>query len=106
MCTNYWLTAYLKLAHQKSMVRLTDCINMTIAVDWDVKHIQRSGLTKCQSRSGSKPFNTLIVFLKFLKKLILKKKMADNNKMHEKFLSMQRVDCTALWCSICKPACH
>ena len=32
--------------------------------------------------------------------------MAENNKMHEKFPGMQRVDCTALWCSICKPACH
>ena len=89
MCTNYWLTAYLKLAHQKSTVRLTDRINMTIAVDRDVKHIQRSGLTKCQSRSGSKPFNTLIVFLKeiFEKRNFKKKKSADNKKCMQIFPS-------------------
>ena len=36
MCTMYWLTAC-KLAHEKSVVRLTDRLDMTIAVDWDVK---------------------------------------------------------------------
>ena len=27
-----------KLAQQQSVVRLTDCPDMTIAIDWDVKH--------------------------------------------------------------------
>ena len=35
--TKYWLTAKSKLAQEKSVVRLTDCLDMTIAVDWDVK---------------------------------------------------------------------
>ena len=26
-----------KLAKEKSVVRITDCLDMTIAVDWDVK---------------------------------------------------------------------
>ena len=37
MCTEYWLTALSKLAQEKSVVRLTDHLNMTIAVDWDIK---------------------------------------------------------------------
>ena len=37
MCTKYWLTAQSELALEKSVVRLTDHLDMTIAVDWDVK---------------------------------------------------------------------
>ena len=33
MCTKYWLTACLKLAQEKSVVRLSDRPAMTIAVD-------------------------------------------------------------------------
>ena len=36
-CAKYWLTAKSKLAHEKSMVWLTDHLNITIAVDWEVK---------------------------------------------------------------------
>ena len=40
-----------------------------------------SGPTERHSSFGSKPFDTLVVFLKaFLKKSILKKKSADDNK--------------------------
>ena len=28
---------FVKLAQEKGVVRLTDCLDMTIAVDWDVK---------------------------------------------------------------------
>ena len=39
MCTEYWLASQsIKLAQEKSVVRLTDCLNMTIAVDLDVNH--------------------------------------------------------------------
>ena len=52
----------------------------------------RSGPTQRRSRSGSKPFDTLIVFLKdFFKRLILKKKSADDNKII-KISSMQIVN--------------
>ena len=46
-----------------------------------------------QSRSGSKQFDTLIVFLKdiFFKKVHFEKKSADDNKKHEKIPRMQRV---------------
>ena len=37
MCTEYWLTSSSKLTHEISVVRLTDHLHMTIAVDWDVK---------------------------------------------------------------------
>ena len=37
MCTEYWLAAYSKLAQEKSVVRSTDCLYITIAVDRDVK---------------------------------------------------------------------
>ena len=36
MCTKYWLTVYESLP-RKSLVRLTDHLNMTKAVDWEVK---------------------------------------------------------------------
>ena len=32
-----------KLAQEKSVVRLTDHLAMTIAVDWDVKHQNKQG---------------------------------------------------------------
>ena len=37
MCMKYWLTASVKLAEEKCVVRLSDCQDMTIAVDLDVK---------------------------------------------------------------------
>ena len=37
MFTKYWLIAKSKLAQEKNVVRLTDHLNMTIAVDWDFK---------------------------------------------------------------------
>ena len=37
MCTEYWLTTLVMLAPETSGVRLTDRLNFTIAVDWDVK---------------------------------------------------------------------
>ena len=37
MWTEYWLWALSKLANEKSVVRLTGCPDLTIAVDWDVK---------------------------------------------------------------------
>ena len=37
MCTENWLTVDYQLAQEKSVVRLTDHLSMTIAVDWDVK---------------------------------------------------------------------
>ena len=36
ICTEYWLTAWSKLG-QENMVRFTYCLNMIIAVEWDVK---------------------------------------------------------------------
>ena len=33
----YWLTALSKLAQEKCVVGLTDCLDMTIAVDWGFK---------------------------------------------------------------------
>ena len=36
MCTKYWLTSYGSLP-RNSVVRLTDRLDMTIIVDWDVK---------------------------------------------------------------------
>ena len=52
----------------------------------------RSGPTKCQSLSGSKPFDTLIVFLNFFMKrfFFLKKKSTDDNKSKKKIPSIQR----------------
>ena len=35
--TEYWLTPKSKLAQEKSMARLTDHLDMTIAGDWNVK---------------------------------------------------------------------
>ena len=36
--TKNWLTAYVYISlHRKSVVRLTDRLDMTIVVDWDVK---------------------------------------------------------------------
>ena len=54
----------------------------------------RSGLTKCQSWSWSKQFGTLVVFLKefFKKKIILKKKSADDNKSMEKFSACKELN--------------
>ena len=38
MWTKYWVTCLVNLSlPRKSVVRLTDCSDMTIAVDWDVK---------------------------------------------------------------------
>ena len=38
ICTKYWLSAYRSLSlPRKSVVRLTDHLNMTIVVDWDNK---------------------------------------------------------------------
>ena len=37
MWTEYWLTAKSKLAEEKNVVRLTDGLNMTIAVDRDIE---------------------------------------------------------------------
>ena len=55
----------------------------------------RSGLTECQSWSGSKKFDTLIVFLKelfenvnFVKK---KKKINRRQQKHQRLLNMPRV---------------
>ena len=36
MCRK-WLTATLSLLRNKSVVRLTDCLDMAVAVDWDIK---------------------------------------------------------------------
>ena len=49
----------------------------------------RSGLTKCQARSGSILFDTLMVFLKiFLRKIILKKKLQMTITKHCKELTL------------------
>ena len=46
----------------------------------------RSGLAFCQSRSGYKLFDTLIVFLKeFLNRSIFKKKSVDHNRSIESY---------------------
>ena len=37
MCTEYWLTALSKVAQEKSVVRLSEHLHMTIAVDCDHK---------------------------------------------------------------------
>ena len=37
MYTKYWLTAYVLSMSRKSVDRLTDRLDMTIVVDWDVK---------------------------------------------------------------------
>ena len=37
ICIKYWLTPLYKLAQEKKVARLTDCLDMTITVDWDVK---------------------------------------------------------------------
>ena len=47
-CTVYWLTAT-KFALEKSVVRLTDRLNMTIVVDWDIKTLNKQ--TKLSVRS-------------------------------------------------------
>ena len=54
----------------------------------------RSGLTKCQSRSGSKQFGTLVVFLKefFEKKNNFEKKSAVDNKSMEKFSACKELN--------------
>ena len=55
-------------------------------------NIPRSGPTKGRSRSGSRPFDTLIVFLKdFLKTLILKKKSADDNKSMKNYPTCKEI---------------
>ena len=38
---------FVKLEQKKSVVRLTDCPDMTIAVDWDVKHQTKQTITVC-----------------------------------------------------------
>ena len=35
-CTEYWLTTKSRLAQKKSVVRSSDGLDMTIAVDWHV----------------------------------------------------------------------
>ena len=52
----------------------------------------RSGQTKCQTISGSKLFDTLMVILNFIlkKNLILKKKISRQEKNYEKFTSMEK----------------
>ena len=37
MCMEYWLATLSKLVHGKCVVGLTDNLDMTIAVDWEVK---------------------------------------------------------------------
>ena len=32
------INRFVKLSQEKSVVRWTDCLNMTIAVDWEVNH--------------------------------------------------------------------
>ena len=36
LCTKYWLTTH--ACQGQCVVRLTDCFDMAIAVNWDVKH--------------------------------------------------------------------
>ena len=48
MCTKYWLTAYTSLP-RKSEVRLTDCPDMTIAVDWGVKNQPKQNIQQYMS---------------------------------------------------------
>ena len=50
----------------------------------------RSGPTKCRAWSGSKLFDTLIIFLKdFFEKIYLKKAKNKNNKKHRHWKGMQ-----------------
>ena len=52
----------------------------------------RSGPTKRQAQSGSKLFDTLMVFLKeFFEKVDFEKKQQTTKKKREKFPSVQRV---------------
>ena len=51
----------------------------------------RSGLTECQTWSGSKLFNTNCITKRIFWKRLLWKKNQQTAKNHEKFLSMQRV---------------
>ena len=62
----------------------------------------RSGPTKCQALSGSKLFDTLMVFLKeFFKKVDFEKKSADNKKKHENLPRRQRVKTKASKLRLC-----
>ena len=47
MCTVYWISIKFKLAKEKSVVRSTDPLNMTIyiAVDWDAKPQSKQTIT-------------------------------------------------------------
>ena len=56
-CTEYWITAWSKLALEKRVVRLTDRLDMTIAVDWDIKQ-----QTKQRKEKGEKPDQQTEVF--------------------------------------------
>ena len=38
VCMKYWLAALSSLPRKKSVDRLTDCLDMTIPVDWDINH--------------------------------------------------------------------
>ena len=60
----------------------------------------RSGPTKCRAWSGSKLFDTLMVFLKeFKKKQILKKKSADDKKWKD-FPACKELACILWQCSV------
>ena len=37
LCTKYWLTTQSQACPGKGVIRLIDCLDMTIAVDWDIK---------------------------------------------------------------------
>ena len=51
----------------------------------------RPGPTECRSCSGSKLFDTLIVFLKEFFEKVNFEKISRQHQKHEKLLSMQRV---------------
>ena len=50
ICTEYWLTAWSKHAQEKSVVRLTDHLHMTIVVDWDIKEQTKQKFIACAQK--------------------------------------------------------
>ena len=50
---------FVKPAQEKSVVRWSDCPDMTIAVDWDIKQQNQSRITLCELQEHENLFLTL-----------------------------------------------
>ena len=54
MYTEYWLTTQSKLSQEKKLIQLTDRLNMTTAVDWDVKPQTKQTLSSNKGSMGER----------------------------------------------------